>query len=574
MTDDLLKIEYDTDGGKRTTVAVKLGKEVLAVDKLDVLSASARDRFAKRLCKDRPGIDRADVDKELLVIAAEVEKAGTVADRPTESGELDVSRVVRSERFILPEVSGLTVATPTLRDGKPGGKWTLYLHWADGRREAVELPRSLTMPDQTTLWLHPMPGRPTISEEPAWTPAARRDWLAGNHCPDAAEVFRRLCKCVAHYVYFPSERAAGTTATLALWVMLTYAYPAWSATPYLYLGGQLESGKTRVFEVLSRLVFRPLVSSNMTAPSLFRTLHERGGTLLYDEAERLKDNKPDMGETRSMLLAGYKRGGKATRLEKVGETFRPVEFSVYGPKAMACIKGLPEALASRCIQIIMFRAPRGAGQPRRRIDRHTDRWLSLRADLHALALDNGAALLALPEREDVCPQMSGRQYELWQPILSLAAWVEESGADGLLATMQDFALESVEASKTDQMPDCDEILLKALVGMRKMGEQPTAKEVLAKACEDDPKTFESWGAKGAATALKRYGIQTVKSQGRRHYGRVSVDALRQVQTTYGFELGLVDEAVVATETAENVPHVPYVPPRSPEEAQKALKDAE
>ena len=71
--------------------------------------------------------------------------------------------------------------------------------------------------------------------------------------------------------------------------MLTYCYPAWDAVPYLFVGGPLGSGKSRLFEVLGRLVFRPLSSSNMTGAALFRTLHSQGGCLLLDEAERLRN---------------------------------------------------------------------------------------------------------------------------------------------------------------------------------------------------------------------------------------------------------------------------------------------
>ena len=103
--------------------------------------------------------------------------------------------------------------------------------------------------------------------------------------------------------------------------MLTYCYQAWDAVPYLNIGGPLGSGKSRLFEILGRLVFRPLASSNMTAAALFRTLHAQGGTLLLDEAERLKQaNCPDVADLLSMLLAGYKRGGQASRLEALGDT--------------------------------------------------------------------------------------------------------------------------------------------------------------------------------------------------------------------------------------------------------------
>ena len=46
---------------------------------------------------------------------------------------------------------------------------------------------------------------------------------------------------------------------MAFWAMLTYCYQAWDAVPYLYIGGPLGSGKSRLFEVLGRLAFRPLV---------------------------------------------------------------------------------------------------------------------------------------------------------------------------------------------------------------------------------------------------------------------------------------------------------------------------
>jgi len=354
---------------------------------------------------------------------------------------------------------------------------------------------------------------------------------------------------------------------LALWVILTYGYSAWPAIPYLHLGGPASSGKSRVFEVLRRLVFRPLVSSNMTAASMFRTLHERGGTLLYDEAERLKESTPDVSEIRSMLLAGYKRGGQAIRLEPVGRTFRTVEFEVYGPKAMACIKGLPVALATRCIPVMMFRAGQGSPKPRRRIDDHLPRWEKLRADLHAMALDCGGQWLALSERADVCPTMNGRQYELWQPLLALAAWIESCGAEGLLGLMQEYALASAESVQEEQTPDCDEVLLRALAGLIRDGASPTAKDVLARARDDEARTFDGWSAKGAANALRRYGIRTRKSQGRRHYGNVDLDALRQIQTIYGLELGFSEEDGLPA--PDNVPHVPHVPS---EVVQTALED--
>jgi hypothetical protein len=253
--------------------------------------------------------------------------------------------------------------------------------------------------------------------------------------------------------------------------MLSYVFPAWPAVPYLFVGGPLGSGKSRVFEILSRLVFRPLASSNMTAPALFRTLYNQGGVLLLDEAERLKQtNSPDAQELLSMLLAGYKRGGRATRLESVGDAFKSVEFDVHGPKALACIAGLPPALASRCIRVMMFRAAAGSEKPRRQIDADPTVWQRLRDDLHALALEHGPVWTELASKADVCPMMSGRDFELWQPILALAKWLESFGVEGLWDVVWDYAREALGESHEDAAPDVDVLILRALVDLIRDGQ--------------------------------------------------------------------------------------------------------
>ena len=59
----------------------------------------------------------------------------------------------------------------------------------------------------------------------------------------------------------PTQRITGfagadtAIATLALWTLFTYIYQVWSAVPYSSIGGPLNSGKTRVFEILTRLAF-------------------------------------------------------------------------------------------------------------------------------------------------------------------------------------------------------------------------------------------------------------------------------------------------------------------------------
>jgi hypothetical protein len=554
-----LTLEYQRPkSGKTVTLTAKAGDAVLHVESLDLTRSRSRTRFADAVCQGRPGIDRSRVDAELLRIAAELAHDNGSGDDDGGNGdkhadaddlpELDAGRIVRPERFIATDVSGLAVPSIIAVGERPVGQWRLYMKWRDGRRQAVRLPWSLDLPagdGQSTgrrLWIHPTPADPSARQTSGWSQAARRRWLSGGGLPDPAALFAAVCERFAHFLHLPAAKAPGTTATLALWVLLSYVYPAFDAVPYLFLGGPLGSGKSRVFEILARLTFRPLSSSNLSAAALFRTLHDRGGCLLLDEAERLKQTAaPDVSELLSLLLAGYKRGGQATRLEPVGDTFRTVAFDVFGPKALACIAGLPPALASRAIPVMMFRSPPGSDKPRRRIDAEPERWQSLRDDLHALALDHGPTWLELPKRAGVCPAMSGRDYELWQPLLSLADWIESHGAAGLLELVQQHALASIDEGCDDAAPDHDETLLRLLADAVRTGDAPTAAELLDAAQKQDARTFDKWTARAVAGHLKRYGLTTNKTAGRKVYGRVSPADLRAIQATYHLDLGFDDE---------------------------------
>jgi len=540
MAEAGLTIDPGPSGRKGfVTLTARLNGEPIHVDEVNLKKDKARAGFVAKVCDGRPGIDAAALESELLRLAAEV--AGKADGAPADLGalpELDVSSIIRPERFITSEVCGLAVPTMSTMGDKPVGRWMLYLRWADGRRGQRPSPTSIELPEGRRLWIHPTPPEPTASTSSGWSRAGRREWVKGAAPPSPLDVFKRLCERVAYFIDLPKEHAPGILATLTLWVVLTYCYLAWDAVPYLYVGGPLGSGKSRVFEILARLVFRPLGSSNMSGPALFRTLHAQGGTLLLDEAERLKQTQdPGTGEIVAMLLAGYKRGGQATRLEPVGDTFKTVSFDVYGPKAMACIAGLPPALASRAIGLTMFRAAPGSEKPRRRIDADPAGWQRLRDELHALAMEHGPAWLELPKRVEVCPTMSGRDFELWQPLLALAWWIESHGARGLLKLLQEHAMAVIDRGRDEAVPDADEALLRVLAEAVRLGERPTPHDILVKATAAEPAVFKNWHPRTVTARLKSYGIPTPRKVGsRREFRDVTPDVLRRIQESYSIDL--------------------------------------
>lgn len=539
-TEPQLELLAERDG-KKHTVTVRLGEDVLYVDTFSVSSASARKKFLDAVTARYDGLESDQLEAELLRVAA----AGP-ADQPKQNvvlHEVDVHTVVRPELFHTAGVSGITV--PVVMDGgdKLVPQWQTYLRWADGRREVVAPPNRLTLPGGSVLYVAPDPGEPDGTTPPAWSAVARRDWIAGEPAPEPALVFKGVCERFAEYLEFPPAAAPGTTAMLALWTIFTYVYAAWDAVPYLSVGGPMGSGKSRVLDVLLRLAFRPLASSNVTAPTVFRTLHASGGTLLFDEAERLKQSTPEQQEIQSVFLAGYRRGGCATRLEPLHDGgFRPVRFDVYGPKALACIAGLPPTLASRCIGVTMFRSAGDSAKPKRRLDADPVAWHAVRDDLHALALEYGPEWGELALRTKVVPAgIGGRNYELWQPLLALAAWLQERGCDGLLGLMQAYALASVAAAKDDAIPEADEVLLEVLADGVKRNHSPTTRELLDAAKQRDEATFGKWHARTVGTRLKAYGIAyPAKSNGERRYRDVTPAQLLQIQQRYGIELGIAE----------------------------------
>jgi len=547
---------HQNNGRMKGRVEARRGKELIHADTIDLGSAISRTRFSRAVAKC-PGCDGAEAEVGALLL----ERLDELTHGATPQGSLDIQAIVRPELFITPHLIGLSVPECYIDDGKPAGRWRLCLRWGDGRREVQPLAHCIDLSGDARLWVHPNPAEPSPNTLAGWHPRARQAWADGAESPDPVHVYQRIGAAVERFIDLPPEHSRGIIATVSLWTMLSYIYPAFPAVPYLFMGGPWGSGKTRMFDVLGRLVFRPLTSSNMTAPALFRTLHDRGGTLLLDEAERLRESTPDVGEIKSILLSGYRRGGRATRLEPVGDSFRPVEFDVFGPKALACVAGLPAALASRCIHVGMFRAPPGSEKPKRRLDEDPLLWSDLRDDLHALTLGlMGEVALDLVGRADVCG-LSGRDYELWQPLMALASWLDGAGAENVLATVTAHAEYAVDAGRDEQTPDTDELILKLLAETVNDLTCPTPGELLGKALQEEPALFQRWTPRTVSNLLRRYGIRPNKSGNRRAYRDVTPAMLLRIQRAYSLDMGIPDDearhppsvASLASLSSENPP---------------------
>ena len=415
------------------------------------------------------------------------------------------------------------------------GEWTLYAKSGE-HRSATELDPSIIIGDRT-VFVHPMPGMPDVhdaSESNRWSRASREAWLRGERAPTTWEVVQAVLNRIVRYIELPTDgddEACGHGATLSLWVLLTYCYPVFPAVPYLYLAGPAGSGKTRTMDLIGRLAFRPTLSSNTTAANLFRSLHARGGSLLLDEAERLRDDQsPEMAAISSILLSGYRHGVRASRMELIGDTFKSVSFDVYGPKLLACIRGLPPALASRCISVRLTRAAAGSEAAARSLNDSEDDEQHVRDLLHCWMMEHSEKLLDTPAPAST---LANRDAERWEPLLRIAVLTGQSEPVGW---MLDHAARQIETDTEDATLEADPSLLSALFQLTSTTPRVTPGDVLATAKEIDEEAFDDhWNARRVSHVLRRYGFRTARSNGKRIY-RTTPILVESIARRYGYEV--------------------------------------
>ena len=527
-----------TGRGDKVTVVAKLADDELHRDELNLNRAVDRGRFARVIHVKLPRFTPHDVDSQLLKLRADHQRSiERKSEEPTPQGiELESLEVTRPELVIRRDFTAMAV--PRLMKSRAigfDGEWTLYAK-SNGHRSATELDPSIVIGDRT-VFVHPMPGEPDYhdaSELNRWSKSSREAWIKGEATPTTWEVLQAVMGRIVRYVELPTDgedNAVGYGSTLSLWVMLTYCYPVFAAVPYLYLAGPAGSGKTRTMDLIGRLAFRPTLSSNTTAANLFRSLHARGGTLFLDEAERLKDDRsPEMAAISSILLSGYRHGGRASRMELIGDSFKSVSFDVYGPKLLACIRGLPPALASRCISIRLTRATAGSPAAARSLNDSPEDEQRIRDMLHCWMMEHSAKLIDTPAPAST---LANRDAERWEPLLRIAAM---TGQDELVSCLLDHAARQIENDTEDATPEADPSLLSALFQLTSTTPRVTPGDVLAAAKDIDEEAFDdNWNARRVSHVLRRYGFRTERNNGKRIY-RLLASHVESVAKRYGYSV--------------------------------------
>jgi len=197
------------------------------------------------------------------------------------------------------------------------------------------------------------------------------------------------------------------------WVLHTWTPERWDSVGYLWLNGPTNSGKTRAMDLLNYLAFRSLLSPSVSAASIYRALDAFHPTFLLDEFEMYQKQKELKAEVIGVLNAGYRRGQVVLRTDKIRDGAPVLRgFDVFGPKAIASIQMLPNALQGRTIKFVMSRAVR---KVKRIINKE---WAAeLRGKLLQYRFDYA---LEPPPSGNPVELPEGRLVEIYLPLITVA----------------------------------------------------------------------------------------------------------------------------------------------------------
>ena len=200
-------------------------------------------------------------------------------------------------------------------------------------------------------------------------------------------------------------------------VLLSYRQEKIDSTPYIYIVGDNECGKTVILNLLSKLCYRPLHSVSLTPANIYGyigTDNEFFGTILEDETQGLDRNE----EKAKLYKAGYTKGTKVARTLQT-QSGRHIEYyNTFGFKASAA-KKMPsnKGFVERNLFIHMTES-----EPKKDLGdknkQDEQRLQAIRNDLLVWRLS--VQTVDLPETVfSVDSGVRGRLKQIWKPLLQV-----------------------------------------------------------------------------------------------------------------------------------------------------------
>jgi hypothetical protein len=221
----------------------------------------------------------------------------------------------------------------------------------------------------------------------------------------------------------------------ALWIMFTWVHAKMEFSPILYVTGPtMECGKTTLLSVIGKMVRRPVKTSNVSAPAIYRLCELYHPTFLMDEAQDQLKN-PDFW---LVIKSGHAPGEYAIRCDPA--TNNPEAFDVFCPKLLAGIGRANGQIMSRSVIIEMERKD---GERDRSVKENDPVFVEIRRKLARWANDaTDLDRVQLPRES----QSKMRHRDNWEALYRTARGVSEIVAQQLLAFVPSFIDEEQDSA--------------------------------------------------------------------------------------------------------------------------------
>jgi DNA primase len=247
------------------------------------------------------------------------------------------------------------------------------------------------------------------------------DYLDGKTHVDPKELYTKIRWYFKRFLRLPDPFYYDF---LTLWCIGTYHFRLHDAFGYIFLNAIKGSGKTQALTILMWLAFNASQADAITEAGLKRLVNANAATLLNDEAEKLcKKFEDDQSAIFEIWNGGYKKTGQAIMVNK--DTMDVECFTTFSPKALANIRGLDATLEDRCITLYF---EKDIGKIPQLIEgEQAGRVSDIRNMLYCFSLEYIEQLSEAKKEVKRPDGLSGREWELWQGVITLAHFLDSLG---------------------------------------------------------------------------------------------------------------------------------------------------
>lgn len=276
---------------------------------------------------------------------------------------------------------------------------------------------------------------------------------------DIRTVYPRLIEKIRGFVDCSwDERMYDLIACIAI---ATHFFDIYTAFPIIFIYGPPETGKGRVGKCITYAGHRGIQVVDPTSPTFYRMMDALRPTLFFDELTMAWEG------FQMHWRSSYKKGAVVPRMDKKDEVFALRFFEEYGP-TIACsttpIMGKEkEATESRFIFIHMRKTD--DPNPEQKDPEEID-FEDIRNDLYICRLTQARNVEIMSEYLTAQRPLSGRDWELWRPVLTVAAIVSQD----VLNNVSSYAKEHVLTKRGEQYKKEKDVIkgIKVLMSNREL----------------------------------------------------------------------------------------------------------